>query len=66
MSHDRFFLPTHVCLDQLRTLVSYLGDKTKDVDLLLQVHHVNHAVDDDEGACSAYASAVEECVSKVT
>lgn len=42
-------LPTHICLDELRALLSNLGDEPKHVNSLLRVHHVDHGVDYDEG-----------------
>lgn len=48
---------THVGLDELRALLSDPGHKAEHVHLLLGVHHVDHGVDDDEGAGPAHAGA---------
>lgn len=39
---------TYVCLDELTALLSYSAHKAEDVHSLLHVHHVDHAVNDNE------------------
>ncbi len=49
--------PTHICLNELGALLSYLRDKPKHVNLLLCVHHVDHGIYYDEGSCPPNTSA---------
>lgn len=42
---------THICLDELRALLSYLRDKPKHIHFLLCVHHVDHGIYYNEGSC---------------
>lgn len=49
--------PTHVRLDELRTLLSDFRNQAKHVHFLLGVHHVDHAVNHDERARPTDAGA---------
>lgn len=48
---------THICLDELRPLLSYPRNEAKHVDFLLGVHHVNHCIYDNKGSCSPNTGA---------
>lgn len=48
---------THIRLNHLRALVADSRYEVEDIHLLLQVHHVHHGIDDDEGARPAHARA---------
>lgn len=39
---------TYICLDKLTALLSYSAHKAKDIQSLFCVHHVDHAVNDNE------------------
>lgn len=39
---------TYICLDELTALFSYSAHKAKDIHPLFHVHHVDHAVNDNE------------------
>lgn len=43
--------PTHICLNELWALLSYLRDEPKHVNFLLRLHHVDHGIYYDEGSC---------------
>lgn len=48
--------PTHICLDELGALLSYLGDESEHVHFLLGVHHVDHGVYYYEGSRPPHSS----------
>lgn len=50
-----FLASTYVSLDHLTALGSDSGDEAKHVHLPLCVHHVQHGIDHNEGACSPHA-----------
>lgn len=48
---------THICLDELGALLSYLRDEAKHINYLLCVHHVDHGVNYNEGSSPPNTSA---------
>lgn len=51
---------THICLNELWSLLTYPRHETGDVHLLFCVHHVNHGINDDKRSCPAHASTDTE------
>lgn len=47
----------YICLNELTALLSYSAHKAKDIHPLLHVHHVDHAVNDNERPSPPYAGA---------
>lgn len=50
----------YICLDELTALLSYSAHKAEDIQPLFHVHHVDHAVNDDERPSSPHPGAVEK------
>lgn len=51
---------SYICLDELTALFSYSAHKAKDIHPLFHVHHVDHAVNDNERPSSPHPSTVEK------
>lgn len=50
----------YICLDELTALLSYSAHKAEDIRPLFHVHHVDHAVNDNERPSPPHPGAVEE------
>lgn len=51
---------TYICLDELTALFSYSAHKAKDIHPLFHVHHVDHAVNDNERPSPPHPGTVEK------
>jgi len=50
---------SYICLDKLTALFSYSAHRAKDIHSLLHVHHVDHAVNDNERPSPPDSGTVE-------
>lgn len=51
---------TYICLDELTALLSYSAHKAEDIHPLFHVHHVDHAVNDNERPSPPNPSTVQK------